>query len=204
MAVDESSTITERRYIHLFDRHRTDDAVREAMAWRRTTRDTRAAPAAARWKTRTAAARARTTSSAMGTAACWRSALSPASTSSLRSSSVDRFTSESFYPRLALRTTGSGPIAFPCEMITAGPGARCGSGQETQILGALMRMRLTRAELGYITQVTRSVPIIGEPKDRRQADLRWMSLAPSLTARLSRGLSSMTATPCIGSRLEAL
>ncbi|MBA3735677.1 MAG: site-specific integrase [Actinobacteria bacterium] len=29
----ESSTITERRYIHLFDRQRTDDAVREAMAW---------------------------------------------------------------------------------------------------------------------------------------------------------------------------
>ncbi len=29
----ESSAITERRYIHLFDRQRTDDAVREAMAW---------------------------------------------------------------------------------------------------------------------------------------------------------------------------
>ena len=29
----ESSTITERRYIHLFDRQRTDDSVREAMAW---------------------------------------------------------------------------------------------------------------------------------------------------------------------------
>jgi integrase len=28
----ESSTITERRYIHLFDRQRTDDAVRQAMA----------------------------------------------------------------------------------------------------------------------------------------------------------------------------
>jgi integrase len=28
----ESSTITERRYIHLFDRQRTDEAVREAMA----------------------------------------------------------------------------------------------------------------------------------------------------------------------------
>ncbi len=28
----ESSTITERRYIHLFDKQRTDDAVREAMA----------------------------------------------------------------------------------------------------------------------------------------------------------------------------
>jgi integrase len=28
----ESSTITERRYIHLFDRHSTDDAVRQAMA----------------------------------------------------------------------------------------------------------------------------------------------------------------------------
>ena len=30
----ESSTITERRYIHLFDRQRTDDAVRQAMAQR--------------------------------------------------------------------------------------------------------------------------------------------------------------------------
>ena len=29
----ESSAITERRYIHLFDKQRTDDAVREAMAW---------------------------------------------------------------------------------------------------------------------------------------------------------------------------
>jgi integrase len=29
----ESSTITEKRYIHLFDRQRTDDAVREAIAW---------------------------------------------------------------------------------------------------------------------------------------------------------------------------
>jgi hypothetical protein len=28
----ESSTITERRYIHLFDRQRTDEAVRQAMA----------------------------------------------------------------------------------------------------------------------------------------------------------------------------
>jgi len=28
----ESSAITERRYIHLFDKQRTDDAVREAMA----------------------------------------------------------------------------------------------------------------------------------------------------------------------------
>ena len=28
----ESSTITERRYIHLFDQQRTDDAVRQAMA----------------------------------------------------------------------------------------------------------------------------------------------------------------------------
>jgi integrase len=28
----ESSTITERRYIHLFDRERTDEAVRQAMA----------------------------------------------------------------------------------------------------------------------------------------------------------------------------
>jgi hypothetical protein len=28
----ESSTITERRYIHLFDRQRTDDVVRQAMA----------------------------------------------------------------------------------------------------------------------------------------------------------------------------
>ena len=28
----ESSTITERRYVHLFDRHRTDEAVRQAMA----------------------------------------------------------------------------------------------------------------------------------------------------------------------------
>ena len=28
----ESSTITERRYIHLFDRQRTDEAVRSAMA----------------------------------------------------------------------------------------------------------------------------------------------------------------------------
>jgi hypothetical protein len=27
----ESSTITERRYIHLFDRLRTDEAVRRAM-----------------------------------------------------------------------------------------------------------------------------------------------------------------------------
>jgi integrase len=29
----ESSAITESRYIHLFDRQRTDDAVREAMTW---------------------------------------------------------------------------------------------------------------------------------------------------------------------------
>jgi len=29
----ESSTITERRYVHLFDRHRTDEAVRQAMAF---------------------------------------------------------------------------------------------------------------------------------------------------------------------------
>lgn len=29
----ESSSITERRYIHLFDKQRTDDAVRQAMAW---------------------------------------------------------------------------------------------------------------------------------------------------------------------------
>jgi integrase len=29
----ESSTITERRYIHLFDRLRTDDAVRRAMGF---------------------------------------------------------------------------------------------------------------------------------------------------------------------------
>ena len=28
----ESSAITERRYVHLFDRQRTDDAVRAAMA----------------------------------------------------------------------------------------------------------------------------------------------------------------------------
>jgi hypothetical protein len=28
----ESSAITERRYIHLFDRQRTDETVREAMA----------------------------------------------------------------------------------------------------------------------------------------------------------------------------
>ena len=28
----ESSTITEKRYIHLFDRQRTDEAVRRAMA----------------------------------------------------------------------------------------------------------------------------------------------------------------------------
>jgi hypothetical protein len=28
----ESSAITEKRYIHLFDRQRTDDAVRDAMA----------------------------------------------------------------------------------------------------------------------------------------------------------------------------
>jgi integrase len=28
----ESSAITERRYIHLFDKHRTDEAVRQAMA----------------------------------------------------------------------------------------------------------------------------------------------------------------------------
>jgi hypothetical protein len=28
----ESSTITERRYVHLFDRQRTDEAVRRAMA----------------------------------------------------------------------------------------------------------------------------------------------------------------------------
>jgi len=28
----ESSPITERRYIHLFDQQRTDDAVRQAMA----------------------------------------------------------------------------------------------------------------------------------------------------------------------------
>ena len=27
----ESSTITERRYVHVFDRQRTDDAVRQAM-----------------------------------------------------------------------------------------------------------------------------------------------------------------------------
>jgi hypothetical protein len=29
---DESSVITEHRYIHLFDQQRTDEAVREAMA----------------------------------------------------------------------------------------------------------------------------------------------------------------------------
>jgi integrase len=29
----ESSTITERRYIHLFDRQRTDEAVRQAMSF---------------------------------------------------------------------------------------------------------------------------------------------------------------------------
>jgi integrase len=29
----ESSAITEKRYIHLFDKQRTDDAVRQAMAW---------------------------------------------------------------------------------------------------------------------------------------------------------------------------
>jgi integrase len=29
----ESSTITERRYIHLFDRQRTDEAVRQAMVF---------------------------------------------------------------------------------------------------------------------------------------------------------------------------
>jgi integrase len=28
----ESSTITERRYVHLFDRQRTDEAVRRAMS----------------------------------------------------------------------------------------------------------------------------------------------------------------------------
>jgi integrase len=28
----ESSTITERRYVHLFDRQRTDEQVRQAMA----------------------------------------------------------------------------------------------------------------------------------------------------------------------------
>jgi hypothetical protein len=28
----ESSTITERRYVHLFDRQRTDEAVRQAMS----------------------------------------------------------------------------------------------------------------------------------------------------------------------------
>jgi len=28
----ESSTITERRYVHLFDRQRTDDQVRQVMA----------------------------------------------------------------------------------------------------------------------------------------------------------------------------
>jgi integrase len=28
----ESSTITERRYVHLFDRQRTDEAVQQAMA----------------------------------------------------------------------------------------------------------------------------------------------------------------------------
>jgi integrase len=28
----ESNTITERRYIHLFDRQRTDELVREAMS----------------------------------------------------------------------------------------------------------------------------------------------------------------------------
>jgi integrase len=28
----ESSAITERRYIHLYDKQRTDDAVRQAMA----------------------------------------------------------------------------------------------------------------------------------------------------------------------------
>ena len=30
---------------------------------------------------------------------------------------------------------GFGPIAFPCDKTTAGPGTTCGSGQETQILG---------------------------------------------------------------------
>jgi hypothetical protein len=29
----ETSAVTERRYIHLFDRQRTDDAVSQAMAW---------------------------------------------------------------------------------------------------------------------------------------------------------------------------
>ncbi len=28
----ESSTITERQYVHLYDRQRTDDAARQAMA----------------------------------------------------------------------------------------------------------------------------------------------------------------------------
>jgi AAA domain len=40
--------------------------------------------------------------------------------------------------RVGMETAGtldSGPIAFPCDKTTAGPGARCGSGQETQILG---------------------------------------------------------------------
>jgi hypothetical protein len=30
----ESSVITERRYVHLFDKQRTDEAVREAMSAR--------------------------------------------------------------------------------------------------------------------------------------------------------------------------
>jgi hypothetical protein len=29
---DESSAITERRYIHLFDKQRTDEAMRQAIA----------------------------------------------------------------------------------------------------------------------------------------------------------------------------
>ena len=33
------------------------------------------------------------------------------------------------------RTTDSGAIGFPCAKTTAGPGARCGSGQATQRLG---------------------------------------------------------------------
>jgi integrase len=32
LMVHESPTITERRYIHLFDRQRTDDQVRQAMS----------------------------------------------------------------------------------------------------------------------------------------------------------------------------
>ena len=38
-------------------------------------------------------------------------------------------------PRSGSSATATTPIAFPCDKTTAGPGARCGSGQETQILG---------------------------------------------------------------------